>query len=142
MNLRRQALLVSALLATAVAGWAQFGAGGGWSTDYPRADQNFSFRLAELTQTLISRDSRGDINHLVVSLAQPELSRCPWIMMAEVGSLICRSATSCSTCSMTCARFRRFRRSTSGSDRAAALQNGAPTARSLTCGRSSTSVIG
>ena len=116
MNLRRQALLVSSLLAVAVAGWAQFGAGGarlatsesfdgafnwcrtyyrrnpsgdggGWSTDYPRADQNFSFRLAELTKTLISRDSRGDINHLVVMLTQPELSRCPWIMMAEVGSL-------------------------------------------------------
>ena len=46
-----------------------------------------SFRLAELTKTLISRDRRGDINHLVVALTQPELSRCPWIMMAEVGSL-------------------------------------------------------
>jgi hypothetical protein len=52
---------------------------GGWSTDFPRADQNFSFRLAELTTTLISRDSRGDINHLVVRLTQPELSRCPRI---------------------------------------------------------------
>ena len=117
LNLRRQTFLVGALLAVTVAGWAQFGSGGGvrlatpdsfdgafnwcrtfyrrnpygdgggWSTDYPRADQNFSFRLAELTKTIISRDSRGDINHLVVTLNQLELSRCPWIMMAEVGSL-------------------------------------------------------
>ena len=112
----RQAFLVSVLLVIAAASWAQFGQGrirlathdsfdgafnwcrtyyrrhpygdgGGWSTDYPLADQNFSFRLAELTKTIISRDRRGDINHLVVTLTQPELSHCPWIMMAEVGSL-------------------------------------------------------
>jgi hypothetical protein len=64
-----------------------YGDGGGWSTDYPRADENFMFRLAELTKTTISRDARGEINHLVVSLTQPELFRCPWIYMAEVGSL-------------------------------------------------------
>ena len=116
MNLKRRAFLVSGLLAMAAVGWAQvragrirvathesydgafswcrayyrrhpYGDGGGWSTDYPLADQNFSFRVAELTKTIISRDKRGDINHLVVQLTQPELSRCPWIMMAEVGSL-------------------------------------------------------
>jgi hypothetical protein len=64
-----------------------YGDGGGWSTDFPRADENFSFRLAELTKVVISRDARGEINHLVVALTQPELFRCPWIYMAEVGSL-------------------------------------------------------
>ena len=103
MNLKRRAFLVSGLLAMAAVGWAQvragrirvathesydgafswcrayyrrhpYGDGGGWSTDYPLADQNFSFRVAELTKTIISRDKRGDINHLVVQLTQPELS--------------------------------------------------------------------
>jgi len=64
-----------------------YGDGGGWSTDYPRADENFMFRVSELTKTIISHDARGKINHLVVSLTQPELFRCPWIYMAEVGSL-------------------------------------------------------
>lgn len=64
-----------------------YGDGGGWSTDYPRADQNFSIRLAELTKTPVRSDATGNINHLVVGLTQPELFRCPWIMMAEVGAL-------------------------------------------------------
>jgi hypothetical protein len=64
-----------------------YGDGGGWSTDYPRADENYSTRLGELTKTLVSRRSDGSINHLIVTLTQPELFRCPWVMMAEVGSL-------------------------------------------------------
>src|SRR5713226_9007251 len=44
------------------------GDGGGWSVDYPRADLNLSFRLSELTKTLISRDVTGQINHVVIRL--------------------------------------------------------------------------
>ena len=36
-----------------------YGDGGGWFVDYPRADLNLSFRLAELTTTLISKTGSG-----------------------------------------------------------------------------------
>ena len=65
----------------------QGGDGGGWSTDYPDADLNFSTRLGELTKTPISRDKRtGEPNHLIVPLTDPLLFRCPFIMMFEVGN--------------------------------------------------------
>src|SRR5439155_20091323 len=55
------------------------GDGGGWSVDYPRADINLTYRLSELTATRVSRDSRGDYNHLVFQLTDPELFKCPFI---------------------------------------------------------------
>jgi hypothetical protein len=61
--------------------------GGGWTTDYPQADVNFPYRLAELTMTPVSKDSRRNPNHVIVGLADPELYRCPMIMMYEVGAL-------------------------------------------------------
>jgi hypothetical protein len=65
----------------------QGGVGGGWSTDYPDADLNFSTRLGELTKTPISRDKRtGEPNHVIVPLTDPLLFRCPFIMMFEVGN--------------------------------------------------------
>ena len=65
----------------------QGGDGGGWSTDYPDADLNFSTRLGEVTKTPISRDKRtGDPNHVIVPLTDPLLFRCPFIMMFEVGN--------------------------------------------------------
>ena len=62
------------------------GDGGGWSVDYPRADVNLTFRLSELTTTSVSRDSLGEFNHIVIRLTDPELFRCPFIMMTEVGA--------------------------------------------------------
>ena len=59
--------------------------GGGWSVDYPRADLNLSFRLSELTKTPISRDPSGEIRHIVIRLTDPELYRCPFVMMTEPG---------------------------------------------------------
>ena len=59
--------------------------GDGWYVDYPRADLNLSFRLSELTKTPISRDGTGMINHVVIRLTDPELCRCPFIMMTEPG---------------------------------------------------------
>jgi hypothetical protein len=63
----------------------RFGRGGGWSTDYPRADLNLSIRLSELTKTRVSLDGTGSPNHLVVRLTDDELFQCPFTLMAEVG---------------------------------------------------------
>jgi hypothetical protein len=71
-----------------------FASGGGfgssWSVDYPRADINLSIRLSELTKTTISRNRNDDPNHLLVRLTDPEMFRCPFIMMTEVGSAFFR----------------------------------------------------
>ena len=61
------------------------GVGGNWSVDYPRADLNLSFRLSELTKTPISHDPSGEIRHIVIRLTDPELYRCPFVMMTEPG---------------------------------------------------------
>ena len=62
--------------------------GSGWSTDYPNADLNLSTRLGELTKTPISIDKgTGGPNHVIVQLTDPLLFRCPFVMMAEVGTL-------------------------------------------------------
>jgi hypothetical protein len=62
------------------------GDGGGWSVDYPRADINLSIRLSELTRTRISRQTDGEPNHVVLTLDDPFLFQCPFIMMTEVGA--------------------------------------------------------
>lgn len=67
---------------------ASNGDGGNWSVDFPRADENLSVRLSELTKTPVGLDTDGVPKHLLVSLREPAaLSRCPFIMMTEVGSL-------------------------------------------------------
>jgi hypothetical protein len=53
--------------------------------DDPRADQNLTFRFSELTKVIVSRDVAGQYNHLVIDLNDPELYRCPFIMMTEPG---------------------------------------------------------
>jgi Domain of unknown function (DUF4159) len=62
-----------------------YGDGGGWYVDYPRADQNLSFRFSELTTALVSRSRAGDYNHVVVRLTDPLLFRCPFVMLTEPG---------------------------------------------------------
>jgi hypothetical protein len=59
--------------------------GGGWSVDYPRADVNLSIRLSELTKTRITTDASGEPDHVVLSLTDPALFECPFVMMTEVG---------------------------------------------------------
>ncbi len=44
------------------------GRGGGWRTDYPGADNNFSVRLAELTRVDVKFDADRQPHHIVVSL--------------------------------------------------------------------------
>ena len=65
--------------------YAPDGDGGGWGVDYPRADENFSIRLSELTKTPISHDAEGEPNYLLVRLTDPELFQCPFVMMTEPG---------------------------------------------------------
>jgi hypothetical protein len=62
-----------------------YGDGAGWFVDYPRADLNLSIRFSELTTALISRDRRGDPNHIVVRLTDPQLFHCPFVMLTEPG---------------------------------------------------------
>jgi hypothetical protein len=66
------------------------GDGGNWSVDYPRADLNLSIRLAELTRTRVSIQPSGEPNHVVLTLTDPELFQCPFVMMTEVGSAYIR----------------------------------------------------
>jgi hypothetical protein len=63
------------------------GDGGGWTTDYPQADVNLSYRLSELTKVAVSRDETGRFNHVTVSPTDDEFYRCPFVVMAEVGAL-------------------------------------------------------
>jgi hypothetical protein len=63
------------------------GDGGDWQVDFPRADQNLSIRLSELTRVPVSFDELNEPNHLVVRLNQPELFHCPFVMMTEVGNI-------------------------------------------------------
>jgi hypothetical protein len=60
--------------------------GQGWWTDYPAADVNFSIRLAELTKTRVSRTATDEPNHVVVRLTDPDLFKCPFIEMEDVGT--------------------------------------------------------
>jgi hypothetical protein len=59
---------------------------GGWSTDYPGADHNFSVRLAELTRVSVKFDERRNPHHIVVALTDPLLFRCPILFMTNAGS--------------------------------------------------------
>jgi hypothetical protein len=67
---------------------ASNGVGGNWSVDFPRADENLSVRLSELTKTPVGLDADNVPRHLLVSLRDPlPLSHCAFIMMTEVGSI-------------------------------------------------------
>lgn len=61
------------------------GDGNGWDVDYPRADENLSIRLSELTKTPVSFDREHEPNHVVVRLTDPALFHCPFTMLTEPG---------------------------------------------------------
>ena len=69
--------------------WREAG-GQGWSTDYPDADINFSIRFAELTKTRVSKQPSGVPNHFVTRLTDPWLTRCPFLLGSDVGTLSLR----------------------------------------------------
>jgi hypothetical protein len=59
---------------------------GGWRTDYPGADNNFSVRLAELTRVSVKFDPNRQPHHIVVALDDPLLYRCPLLFLVNHGS--------------------------------------------------------
>ena len=61
------------------------GDGDGWYVDYPRADENLSIRLMEVTRTRVTQDGEGNPYPVIVRLTDPALFRCPFVMMSEPG---------------------------------------------------------
>lgn len=61
------------------------GDGDGWFVDWPRADINLTTRLSQLTKTEIDHDGEEDPIPIVVSLTDPALFDCPFVMMTEPG---------------------------------------------------------
>jgi hypothetical protein len=61
------------------------GDGDGWFVDYPRADENLSIRLMEVTRTRVTQDGEGNPYPVIVRLTDPSLYRCPFVMMSEPG---------------------------------------------------------
>jgi len=61
------------------------GDGGGWAVDYPRADENLSIRLSELTKTPITLETDGSPRHVLVQFTDPQIFSCPFVMMSEPG---------------------------------------------------------
>jgi hypothetical protein len=61
------------------------GSGSGWDTDYPAADNNFSVRLAELTRVPVKFEPGRQPRHVVVSLADPVVFRCPVLFIEDTG---------------------------------------------------------
>jgi hypothetical protein len=61
--------------------------GAGWSTDYPYAGINLMTRLSELTRTPVSLDASGDPNYWVVTLNDPNLFHCPFLIASDVGTM-------------------------------------------------------
>ena len=59
--------------------------GSGWDTDFPGADNNFSVRLAELTNVHVRLDKTGQPDYVVVRITDPLLYRCPILHMEDVG---------------------------------------------------------
>ncbi len=65
---------------------ARGGDGAGWNVDWPRADENLSIRLAELSRVPVSMDAGpGTPKPLLVRLTDPTLNHCPFVMMTEPG---------------------------------------------------------
>jgi hypothetical protein len=61
------------------------GYGGGWGVDYPRADENLSIRLSELSEAAVNFDTRGTPDYVVIQATEPELFKCPFLMVTNHG---------------------------------------------------------
>jgi succinate dehydrogenase flavin-adding protein (antitoxin of CptAB toxin-antitoxin module) len=54
---------------------------GGWSTDFPDADLNLSYRLQQMTSLKVDPLGR------LLEIEDPDLFDYPWVYMVEVGAL-------------------------------------------------------
>lgn len=68
------------------------GDGDGWFVDYPRADENLSIRLMELTKAPVTQDGEGNPYPVIVRLTDPSVFRCPFLMMSEPGGSLLSDA--------------------------------------------------
>jgi hypothetical protein len=70
---------------------SDWGNKGGWSTDYPGAEINFSVRLSELTKTRVGMNADGgeggDPDYVVVRLTDDALFQCPFVMVEDAGGI-------------------------------------------------------
>ncbi len=62
-------------------GYRDWRGGRRWSTDFPDADLNLSFRLQQMTSLKV------DPNGIVLEITDPNLVNYPWVYMVEPGSL-------------------------------------------------------
>ena len=68
--------------------YTSYGYGWAWNTDYPASDENFSWRLSELTTVNVQRTKDGGYYHVVIDLTDKALFDYPFIYMLEVGNLV------------------------------------------------------
>ncbi|MEX2570073.1 MAG: DUF4159 domain-containing protein [Gemmatimonadota bacterium] len=61
--------------------------GSGWNTDFPMADENLMFRLAELTKADITRFDDGAPQHAVLRATDPNIFTCPFLFASDVGTV-------------------------------------------------------
>ena len=61
--------------------YGSYGRRGGWDTDFPDSDYNFSFRLQQLTALKVNPQP------VILQLTDPELFSYPWIYIIEPGRL-------------------------------------------------------
>jgi hypothetical protein len=61
------------------------GDGAGWNVDWPRADENLSIRLSELTRVPVSMARAEQPKHLLLRPTDEALSHCGFVMMTEPG---------------------------------------------------------
>jgi len=61
--------------------------GGGWRTDYPYGEINFTIRFAELTRTRVSWNGARQPNHYVVRPLDDALFQCPFVIASDVGTI-------------------------------------------------------
>jgi len=64
------------------------GYGGGWGVDYPRADENLSIRLSELSDAVVDFDEQGTPAYVVIQASEPELFKCPFLMVTNHGNAL------------------------------------------------------
>jgi hypothetical protein len=64
------------------------GFGGGWGVDYPRADENLSIRLSELTKAHVNMGHDGSPNYVVIQATEPELFECPFVALTNPGRVL------------------------------------------------------
>lgn len=60
--------------------------GSGWRTDYPNADNNFMYRLPQLTTTPVNRWQDGELGYAVIEATNPNLFLCPFLFASDVGT--------------------------------------------------------